>query len=43
MDFVGVIICQTCEKVIEHFEGEKVATLYAKCNSCQCEKEKAKN
>ncbi|WP_246944099.1 GapA-binding peptide SR1P [Bacillus pinisoli] len=33
---MGVIICQTCEKTIEHFEEEKVTTLYAKCHTCTC-------
>jgi hypothetical protein len=33
---MGVIICQSCEKTIEHFEEEKVTTLYATCNNCSC-------
>ncbi len=28
---MGVIICQSCGKVIEHFEAEKVSTLYGTC------------
>lgn len=28
---MGVIVCQTCGKVIEHFEAEKVSTLYGTC------------
>ncbi|MET3728894.1 DNA-directed RNA polymerase subunit RPC12/RpoP [Fictibacillus halophilus] len=32
---MGVIICQTCETTIEHFEEEKVTTLYSnKCPHC---------
>ncbi|WP_100373353.1 GapA-binding peptide SR1P [Bacillus sp. FJAT-45037] len=34
---MGTIICQTCNKTIEHFEGEKVTKLYAKGQNCiQC-------
>ena len=33
---MGVIVCQTCGKVIEHFEAEKVSTLYGTCcDSCK--------
>ncbi|MGA4720412.1 MULTISPECIES: GapA-binding peptide SR1P [Fictibacillus] len=32
MGRMGVIICQTCETTIEHFEEEKVTTLYS--NTC---------
>ncbi len=28
---MGVIICQTCGNVIEHFDAEKVSTLYGTC------------
>jgi len=36
MERMGVIICQTCETTIEHFEEEKVTTLYSKkCPHCQ--------
>ncbi|MBM7095975.1 MULTISPECIES: GapA-binding peptide SR1P [Alteribacter] len=28
---MGVIVCQSCEKVIEHYENEKVSTLYGNC------------
>lgn len=28
---MGVIVCQTCGKVVDHFEAEKVSTLYGKC------------
>ncbi len=31
---MGTIVCQDCQKVIEHYEGEKVATLYSTCPSC---------
>ncbi|MFD1735653.1 GapA-binding peptide SR1P [Bacillus salitolerans] len=33
---MGIIICQSCDKTIAHYEEEKVTTLYAKCNSCSC-------
>ncbi len=33
---MGVIVCQNCGKVIEHFEAEKVSTLYGTCcESCK--------
>lgn len=41
MEIVGIIVCQTCNTTIEHFEGEKVTTLYAKCSGCEKCKEKA--
>ncbi|MFB5660736.1 GapA-binding peptide SR1P [Alteribacillus sp. HJP-4] len=29
------IVCQTCDQIIEHIEGEKVATLYSSsCKKC---------
>ncbi|MCM3713045.1 GapA-binding peptide SR1P [Alkalihalobacillus oceani] len=31
---MGTIICQSCNKTIDVFEGEKVMTLYAKGNGC---------
>ncbi|MCP3030668.1 GapA-binding peptide SR1P [Halobacillus sp. A1] len=31
---MGTIICQDCQKVIEHYENEKVSTIYSKCPSC---------
>ncbi|MDT8859182.1 GapA-binding peptide SR1P [Alkalihalobacillus sp. MEB130] len=31
---MGIIICQTCNKTIDVFEGEKVTKLYAKGNGC---------
>ncbi|MDV2685272.1 GapA-binding peptide SR1P [Alkalihalophilus sp. As8PL] len=34
---MGTIICQNCNKTIEHFEGEKVTKLYAQGHNCiQC-------
>nr|WP_096199192.1 GapA-binding peptide SR1P [Bacillus sp. FJAT-45350] len=38
---MGIIVCQTCNETIEHFDGEKVTTLYAKCAAdCpKCSKE----
>ncbi|UOE92994.1 MULTISPECIES: GapA-binding peptide SR1P [Bacillaceae] len=32
---MGIIVCQTCNKTIEHIPSEKVMTLYAKGNDCQ--------
>ncbi|WP_247747305.1 GapA-binding peptide SR1P [Alkalihalobacillus sp. BA299] len=40
MGIVGIIVCQTCNTTIEHFEGEKVTTLYAKCSGCEKCKDK---
>jgi hypothetical protein len=40
---MGIIVCQSCEKTIEHFEEEKVTTLYAKCNTCTCHGAKEEN
>jgi hypothetical protein len=37
---MGTIICQDCDHTIEHFDDEKVTTLYAKCNDCCGDKEK---
>ncbi|EGL82463.1 uncharacterized conserved protein, contains two CXXC motifs [Caldalkalibacillus thermarum TA2.A1] len=35
---MGEIVCQTCEKTIEHFEAEKVSVLYGVCPGChECE------
>jgi len=35
---MGTIVCQQCDSTIEHFEDEKVTTLYATC--CEhCENE----
>ncbi|MFC3885821.1 GapA-binding peptide SR1P [Bacillus songklensis] len=31
---MGTIICQICNNTIDHFENEKVATLYGQCNCC---------
>ncbi|NSL50722.1 GapA-binding peptide SR1P [Calidifontibacillus erzurumensis] len=38
---MGTIVCQNCESTIEHFEDEKVTTLYAK--SCGCCEQKEEN
>ncbi|WP_188454532.1 GapA-binding peptide SR1P [Virgibacillus oceani] len=32
---MGTIICQDCQQVIEHFDDEKVTTLYGTCPSCE--------
>ncbi|WP_343753636.1 GapA-binding peptide SR1P [Lentibacillus halophilus] len=31
---MGTIVCQKCQEVIEHFDNEKVATLYGTCARC---------
>ncbi|MUV36269.1 hypothetical protein JNUCC1_00070 [Lentibacillus sp. JNUCC-1] len=31
---MGTIICKECHNVIEHYDEEKVTTLYGKCPSC---------
>ncbi|MBT2216180.1 GapA-binding peptide SR1P [Virgibacillus dakarensis] len=31
---MGTIICQDCQQVIEHFDDEKVTTLYGTCPNC---------
>jgi hypothetical protein len=31
---MGIIVCQTCEKTIDHFDDEKVSTLYGVCSRC---------
>lgn len=31
---MGTIICQDCQQVIDHYEEEKVTTLYSTCPSC---------
>ncbi|WP_017727135.1 GapA-binding peptide SR1P [Halalkalibacterium ligniniphilum] len=36
---MGIIVCQSCNQTIEHFEEEKVTTLYAKCPSCSEKKQ----
>jgi hypothetical protein len=34
---MGVIICQNCGSILEHFEEEKVTTLYGACKGdCEC-------
>lgn len=32
---MGTIICQTCEKILAHYEDEKVSTLYGVCPHCR--------
>ncbi|MBE4908888.1 GapA-binding peptide SR1P [Bacillus luteolus] len=34
---MGTIVCQNCNNTIDHFDDEKVTTLYAKCEECNCE------
>ncbi|KGX88781.1 GapA-binding peptide SR1P [Pontibacillus litoralis] len=35
---MGTIVCQDCQEVIEHFEDEKVSTLYGSCPECNDKK-----
>jgi hypothetical protein len=37
---MGTIVCQSCERTIEHFEEEKVTTLYATSTNCTCDSER---
>jgi hypothetical protein len=32
---MGIIICQSCECTIDHFEDIKVTVLYGKCSECK--------
>lgn len=34
---MGIIVCQTCNSTIDHFDDDKVSTLYSCC--CDCEEE----
>ncbi|MFD1390793.1 GapA-binding peptide SR1P [Alkalibacillus flavidus] len=34
---MGTIVCKTCQRVIDHFEVEKVTVLYS--NHCSCHKQ----
>ncbi|WP_082684081.1 GapA-binding peptide SR1P [Lentibacillus amyloliquefaciens] len=31
---MGTIVCQDCQKVIEHFNDVKVTTYYGACPTC---------
>ncbi|WP_077622158.1 GapA-binding peptide SR1P [Sediminibacillus massiliensis] len=31
---MGTIVCQDCQCIIDHYEDEKVSTLYGKCPTC---------
>ncbi|WP_221261423.1 GapA-binding peptide SR1P [Cerasibacillus quisquiliarum] len=35
---VGTIICKDCQKIVEHYEANKVTTLYGQCSKCQAKK-----
>ncbi len=37
---MGTIVCQICNATIDHFDDEKVTTLYSSC--CNCNKKKTK-
>ncbi|WP_085524120.1 GapA-binding peptide SR1P [Tuberibacillus sp. Marseille-P3662] len=32
---MGIIVCQTCQRTIDHVEDRKVRTLYAQCPHCR--------
>ncbi|MGM8211891.1 GapA-binding peptide SR1P [Virgibacillus sp. W0430] len=36
---MGTIICQDCQQIIDHYDYEKVTTLYGTCSNCSYEKE----
>ncbi|WP_090775934.1 GapA-binding peptide SR1P [Shouchella lonarensis] len=38
---MGTIVCQHCDQLMDHFEGEKVSRLYATgvCATCQVKEE----
>ncbi|KGX91535.1 hypothetical protein N781_03310 [Pontibacillus halophilus JSM 076056 = DSM 19796] len=36
---MGTIVCKDCQGIIEHFEYEKVTTLYGVCGCSQHEEE----
>jgi hypothetical protein len=31
---VGILVCQTCETIVEHTNNEKVSKLYTTCKDC---------
>ncbi|GIN37684.1 GapA-binding peptide SR1P [Heyndrickxia oleronia] len=31
---MGTLVCQDCNKIIDHFEDEKVTVLYSNCKTC---------
>ncbi|MBO8155394.1 MAG: GapA-binding peptide SR1P [Bacillaceae bacterium] len=35
---MGTIVCQDCQRVIDHFDAHKVTVLYGK--GCTCNKDK---
>ncbi|MBA4542582.1 MULTISPECIES: GapA-binding peptide SR1P [Thermoactinomyces] len=37
------IVCQSCDKVIEYVEAEKVGTLYSTCDGCDHREEEKTN
>lgn len=39
---MGTIVCQDCQQVIEHFDNEKVTTLYGTCPTCDKKLNKVK-
>jgi hypothetical protein len=40
---MGTIVCQTCNNTIAHFEDEKVTTLYANNQDCNCKNDDRKD
>ncbi|WEG11720.1 GapA-binding peptide SR1P [Pullulanibacillus sp. KACC 23026] len=39
---MGTIICQECERTIEHVDDFKVSTLYSTCSACKDKTNKKK-
>ncbi|PLT28041.1 GapA-binding peptide SR1P [Peribacillus deserti] len=38
---MGIIVCQTCNTTIDHYEDEKVNVLYsAKCDCCHSDEQR---
>ncbi|MFS0879829.1 GapA-binding peptide SR1P [Metabacillus niabensis] len=37
------IVCQNCNSTIGHLDGEKVTTLYGKCDHHECRNESRKS
>ncbi|WP_371836564.1 GapA-binding peptide SR1P [Heyndrickxia coagulans] len=36
---MGIIVCQSCDAMIDHVEEEKVSVLYSTCDQCKHEEE----
>lgn len=40
---MGTLVCKDCNKIIDHFEDEKVTVLYSNCKKCDAEENKMDN